>query len=139
MQAAEKVSEEVLNAADKARGGYLVLKGELDQLEECKIKQSPIAPPDVSPKVEDSPDGGAVQEFEDETMYEHTLKDWLVQLAHSLYDVLPKKLMEEYKKTTFPPGCKVDGFDVKIRIDVLESSQELVFWVTEEACNDIQQ
>lgn len=138
MQVAERASEDSLREAEEARVGYLLIKNELEQLDECKIVQSPIAPAvsETSSQETEPPDAG--QEFEDETIYEQTLRDWLVLLARSLYDMLPKRLMEEYEQATFPKGCKVSGFDVKIRIDVLESSQELVFWVTEDTCDEIQ-
>ena len=139
MQLAEQASEDSLREAEEARVGYLIIKDELEQLDECKIDQSPIASavrPEYSSEASEPPDAG--REFEDETIYEQTLRDWLVLLARSLYDTLPKRLVEEYKQATFPKGCKVIGFDVKIRIDVLESSQELVIWVSEDKCDEIQ-
>jgi hypothetical protein len=132
MQEAEQASEDVVNAAEQARIGYLLLKDELEKLDVCEIAPSPV---DLALGVE-SPDDGVVREseFQDESLYETTLKDWLVGMARALYDTLPGRLMEEYDNATFPKGCNIEGFDVKIRIDVLESSQELTFWVTEETC-----
>lgn len=133
MQVAEKASDDALDAAEQTRTGDKALQDELDRLDVCDIARSPISPPE-----RESPDQGMQAppqgEYEDESIYEQSLKDWLVTLARALYDTLPKRLMEEYEQSTFPPGCNLKGFDVKIRIEVLESSQELTFFVTEEAC-----
>ena len=129
MRNAEQASEDAMNMADKARVGYLLLKDELEGLDLCEIAQSPIANEDTPTPEE--------PQFEDESLYQ-PLREWLVTLARALYDKIPERLEREYAKARFPPGCKIDGFDVKIRIDVLESSQQLVLWISKESCDDFQ-